>query len=130
MPEIVTLSAQIKCAGALPPGITALVVTPANMVSSEYKPVATVMDYIPANIITFGMCNLIANPQVASLTSAALGVLTPAPCVPVITSPWSPGSSKLKIKGMKALTKSCKAQCTYGGSITIESAGQAKLKAP
>lgn len=130
MPEVVTATAQIKCSGAMPPGKTVLNVLPVNMVSSEYKPIATIMDHTPANIITFGMCQLTANPAVASLTSAAAGVLTPAPCVPVVAAPWSSGSSKMKIKGMKALTKSCTAQCAYGGQISIESAGQGKCKAP
>ncbi len=45
---------------------------------AEGKPVATIQDIAPnANISSFGMCKSLANPQVASATAAALGVLTP-----------------------------------------------------
>ena len=53
---------------------------------------ATIMDYAPlVNILPFGMCSSLANPSVASATAAALGVLTPMPCIPVIPAPWVPG---------------------------------------
>ncbi|MGK0391256.1 MAG: hypothetical protein ACI94Y_004018 [Maribacter sp.] len=50
MPEIVTATAQIKCAGAVPPGLSVLNVLPTNMVSSTFMPMATIVDHIPANI--------------------------------------------------------------------------------
>ena len=60
---------------------------------------------------------------VSSATSAAMGVLTPMPCVPVISSPWSPGSSQVKVGGIAALTDNSKCMCSYGGNISITSPG-------
>ena len=72
---------------------------------------------------TFGMCQSLSNPTVSSATSAAMGVLTPMPCVPVISSPWSPGSSQVKVGGIAALTDNSKCMCSYGGNISITSPG-------
>ena len=69
------------------------------------------------------MCQSLSNPTVSSATSAAMGVLTPMPCVPVISSPWSPGSSQVKVGGIAALTDNSKCMCSYGGNISITSPG-------
>ncbi len=80
---------------------------------------ATIMDYIPmVNIMTFGMCQSMANPTVASATAAAMGVLTPMPCIPVIAAPWTPGG-QVKIMGQPALINNAKCMCSYGGQISI-----------
>jgi hypothetical protein len=65
------------------------------------------------------MCQTQANPQVAAATAAAMGVLTPMPCVPVIPGPWSPGASLATIDNQKALTSDSKCSCTWTGSIEI-----------
>jgi uncharacterized Zn-binding protein involved in type VI secretion len=89
-------------------------------------PAANIMDFIPmTNIMTFGMCMSIANPTVASATAAALGVLTPMPCIPVTTSPWAPGSATVMIGGMPALNNTSMCMCNWGGQISITFAGQA-----
>ena len=84
---------------------------------------AVTTDFTVANIATFGMCQSLANPAVSSATSAAMGVLTPMPCVPVITAPWSPGSSQVKVGGIAALTNNSKCMCSYVGNISITSPG-------
>ena len=38
------------------------------------------------------MCISPANPVVAAATTAALGVLTPQPCIPITIAPWLPGA--------------------------------------
>ena len=77
---------------------------------------ATIQDFAPnVNIMPFGMCTTLSNPQVAAATSAALGVLTPQPCIPVTTSPWSPGSATVQINGAPALTATSMCQCAWGG---------------
>lgn len=86
---------------------------------------ANIMDHIPiANIPPFTMCTSLANPTVAAATAAALGVLTPMPCVPLIPAPWVPGSPTVLINNMPALTNTCQCMCTWGGVITITAPGQ------
>ena len=78
------------------------------------------MDFTPmVNISPFGMCITQANPQVAAATAAAMGVLTPQPCVPVVTAPWSPGSPCVKIQTLKALSDDSTCNCQWTGSIGI-----------
>jgi hypothetical protein len=69
------------------------------------------------------MCKALANPQVASATAAAQGVLTPMPCVPVIAAPWSPGAAIVTIRGQKALTKDSTCSCAWGGAIEVVEPG-------
>jgi hypothetical protein len=81
-------------------------------------PAGTIQDFLPmANIPTFGMCGTPSNPAVA----AAMGA--PAPCVPVVVSPWTPGATKVMINNQPALHQGCQAMCTWGGVITISSPG-------
>jgi len=106
-----------------------LTVLPVSMVNGNEMPAATIMDYKPmVNIPTFGMCQSPANPQVAAATAAALGVLTPQPCIPMTTAPWTPGATKVTIKGNPALTDSSQCMCNWAGSISITSAGQTKIQ--
>jgi hypothetical protein len=71
-----------------------------------------------------------ANPAVAAATAAALGVLTPMPCVPVTTAPWAPGSPTVLIGNMPALNDQSKLMCNWGGVIQINSAGQTTTNVP
>lgn len=123
MPNQVIMSAIVKCSHGVAP--SSLVVLPKNKVLSGNMPSANIMDNIPLlNILPFGMCNSMGNPTVAAATSAALGVLTPMPCVPMTSSsPWSPGSKKAMIGGQPALTNSCKLNCMWGGSISVVTPG-------
>lgn len=122
MANFVTNTAVIKCSQAVPPGKTQLTVLP-SQITANNQPIATVMDIMPANIPTFGMCNTQANPAVAAATSAASGVHTPAPCLPNVVGPWMPGSAKTTVGPYKALTKDSKCTCAYTGQITIDVEG-------
>lgn len=103
---------------------SALLVTPENQMLVG-TPAATIMDNIPMkNIPPFGMCTSIANPTVAAATSAAMGVLTPMPCVPVIPAPWVPGSPTILIAGKPALHDACKCMCAWAGVIQFTAPGQ------
>ena len=112
-----------KCAFGTSPG--SLTVLPAAQVATGNMPDASIMDHQPmANVSSFGMCITLSNPQVAAATSAALGVLTPQPCIPVTAQPWTPGSPTVQIGGNPALTNACTLLCQWGGLITVQQAGQ------
>jgi uncharacterized protein DUF4280 len=87
-------------------------------------PGGVITDISMASIPTFGMCMSPANPQVAAATSAAMGVLTPQPCIPVIASPWAPGSLKVTINEVPALDSTSTCMCTWAGMVSVSSPGQ------
>jgi PAB1-binding protein PBP1 len=120
---------MLQCSfGAAP---TSLVVLPSNCVTTGGVPAATIMDYAPVvNVPTFGMCSAPSNPTVASATAAALGVLTPMPCVPVTAAPWTPGAATVLIGSMPVLDSTSKLMCSYGGVIQITTPGQFTVEVP
>ncbi|MBN2825750.1 MAG: DUF4280 domain-containing protein [Campylobacterales bacterium] len=100
-------------------------ILPDKMIMSSNMPMANIMDNKPiVNIPPFGMCMSLANPTVASATAAALGVLTPMPCVPNTTAPWTPGNPMVLVKNMPSVNESSKLMCMWGGVISITFLGQ------
>lgn len=88
-------------------------------------PMANIMDMKPmVNILPFGMCKSMANPQVAAATAAAFGVLTPMPCIPNTVAPWAPGAPTVLLKNMPALLDNCKLTCLWGGMIDFITTGK------
>jgi hypothetical protein len=129
MPTLVTNGAMLTCSFGVAP--STLTVVPASMVNASNLPAATTMDNIAmTNIMPFGMCTTLTNPQVASATTAASGVLTPQPCIPVTTAPWTPGSPTVMIGKKMALQNTCQLMCAWGGVITITNAGQFTVNVP
>ena len=126
MALLVVNGATLMCSfGAAP---SSLVVIPANRVNASNVPAANIMDSTPMmNIQPFGMCSTLSNPQVAAATSAAQGVLTPQPCIPVTTGPWMPGSPTVLIANQPAVSNSCQLMCMWGGTITVSNAGQSTV---
>jgi len=124
----VCMGAGMMCSfGAAP---STLVVLPENRTLTG-TPAATIMDSKPiVNVPPFGMCSSIANPTVASATAAALGVLTPMPCIPVTPSPWVPGAPTVLIGDMPALDSNSKLMCNWGGVIQITNPGQTTVEIP
>ncbi len=114
--KLVNMGSLLKCSqGIAPTPLVVLVPT----VMAQAPPAANIMDCVPmANIPTFGMCMSPANPMVIAATAAALGVLTPMPCIPV-TTPWMPGSPTVLVRNFPALDASSKCMCAYAGEITI-----------
>lgn len=127
MPPNVTSTALLTCSFGVAPA--ALNVLPLSRVMIENKPAATIKDIIPTtNIPPFGMCSSLTNPQVAAATTAALGVLTPMPCIPIPLGPWKPGAAKTMIGGAPALTAGSLCNCAWGGVITIGFPGSIKTQ--
>ena len=126
MPCCVCAGASITCSFGAAPSV--LNVLPGARVMSS-QALASIMDNISVmNIMQFGMCSSLANPNVASATAAALGVLTPMPCMPMIAGPWMPGSPKLLIGGRPALTSDSMLMCLWGGGIQIAFPGTANIQ--
>jgi hypothetical protein len=121
--------ATLMCSFGMAP--STLVVLPINRVLTGNQPAANIMDHIPmVNIMPFGMCITPSNPQVAAATSAALGVLTPQPCIPVTASPWAPGSPMIPIGNMPALNNTSVLMCAWAGVISVVEPGQQKEMIP
>ena len=124
MSIIVTSGAQLMCSFGMAPSV--FNVLPNAKVMCSNMPAASIMDNIPmTNIMPFGMCTSMANPQVSAATSAAMGVLTPMPCTPVISAPWAPGAPTVLVGGKPALNNTCKCMCNWAGVIQIVNPGPA-----
>ena len=127
MGQNAVMGAMLACSFGLAPAT--LVPKGTSKVMIEGRPAATIMDNIGgANIPPFGMCSSLANPTVAAATSAALGVLTPMPCVPVVPGPWAPGAVKTMLGNQPALVSGSMCQCAYGGVIQMTMPGAVRTQ--
>jgi len=122
MGQQVCMGAMLKCTFGIAPG--SLMVLPANLVMTGV-PDANIMDNKPmVNILPFGMCQSLANPMVAAATAAAMGALTPMPCIPNTPAPWTPGAPTVLLANMPSLDNTCQLACMWGGMITVTNPGQ------
>jgi hypothetical protein len=129
MAQQVTLGAMLQCTFGVAPAT--LTVLPVNRVNAEGPPAATIQDHQPlVNIGSFGMCMSLANPVVASATSAALGVLTPMPCIPATMSPWVPGAPTVLIGSIPALDNLSQCMCMWGGVVTVANPATVRTDVP
>jgi len=122
--EFAVSTAMVACSfGVAPVPLTTIPLGPIVQIGAQLA--GTIQDFQPmANVATFGMCTAPTNPQVMAATAAALGVLTPQPCIPMTTAPWVPGQPLVLINNQPALTASCTLMCQWLGVITINSPGQ------
>lgn len=128
MGQQVCMGAMIRCTFGVAPA--SLVVLPVNRVLTG-TPAANIMDNKPmVNILPFGMCQSPSNPMVAAATAAALGVLTPMPCVPATTAPWITGAPTVLTANMPTLNNSSKLMCMWGGVIGVDVPGQFTVAVP
>jgi len=122
MPNQTCMGAMMTCTMGVAP--SSLVPTPKTVMTSNMV-AANILDHIPiVNIPPFGMCTSPANPTVAAATAAALGVLTPMPCIPNTPAPWVPGAPTVILTGAPALDNTCKLTCIWGGMIAFSTPGQ------
>ena len=122
MATAVVSGASVQCTMGMAPG--QLLVTSQATVLAGGMPAGTGTDAAPvSNGTPCGLCTSLANPQVAAATAAALGVLTPMPCIPVPVGIWTCAGTPL-IGGKPALSTDATLTCSYGGSIRVVSPGQ------
>jgi len=129
MPRQVTMGALLKC--SMGSGPSALVVLPAHKVLADTTPAANIMDHVPmVNIMPFGMCQSTSNPMVAAATAAAMGAMTPMPCVPATLTPWAKGAVTVLLDGFASLDDISKCKCMYGGEVTVQKPATAQIIIP
>ena len=127
MPVQVVMTAQLMCTFGMAPSPLTVIPMGAPVMAGNML-AANIQQHIPmANIMPFGMCTTPSNPTVAAATTAALGVLTPMPCIPVTAAPWAPGNPTVLINNMPALNNTCQCLCTWGGVIMVTTPGQATV---
>ena len=133
MPMQVCMGAQMMCTFGMAPS-NLVVLPPAPTLKNTYTnqmPDANIMDHVPmVNIMPFGMCMSPANPEVAAATAAALGVLTPMPCVPNTPAPWVTGAPTVMLGSAPALDNISTLQCMWGGVITFVTPGEFTVEVP
>ena len=129
MSVAVVAGAMLQCSFGMAP--STLNVLPVKRTLAGGPPLATITDFAPGvNIPPFGVCTSLANPMVAAATAAALGVLTPMPCIPATVAPWAPGSPSVLCGSIPAVTESSICMCAYGGVIKINVPGQFTVQVP
>ncbi|MFZ0745266.1 MAG: DUF4280 domain-containing protein [Terracidiphilus sp.] len=129
MAQQVCNGAMLQCTMGMTP--SSLTVLPVNRVNTAEQPDANIMDHIPlVNIMPFGMCMSPANPEVAAATAAAMGVLTPMPCIPVTTAPWVPGAPTVLLAGSPTLDSTSTLMCMWAGVIEIVEPGEFTVSVP
>ena len=125
----VCMGAVMQCSFGMAP--SSLVVLPANRTITGQQPDANIMDHLPmVNIMPFGMCKSLGNPTVAAATSAAMGALTPMPCIPNTPGPWVPGAPTVVLGNALALDNLSKLMCVWGGLIQIVAPGELTVNVP
>ena len=119
----------MKCSFGMAP--SSLVVLPTNRTFTDQVPDANIMDHIPmVNIMPFGVCSSPAFPATAAATAAALGVLTPMPCVPATPAPWITGAPTVLLANFPTLDNISKLMCVFGGVIQFTTAGEETVMVP
>ena len=128
MANPVVQTATCTCSFGAAPAV--LTVTSQQTVSICKMPAATIQDGAAlSNVPTFGMCSNPANPTVAAATAAAMGVLTPMPCVPA-TVAWAPGCPTVTVCKRPLLNSTSKLTCSYGGVIQVTVTPAMTVKVP
>lgn len=128
MSKLVVHGAVLRCSQGMAPAFLSVLST--RRTTGEDKSVATILDHAPGvNIGPFGMCRSAMNPTVASATAAAGGTLTPQPCLPATSAPWSPGELRISVGSVALLDTDSTCRCVWGGTVSIVSPGALRSEA-
>lgn len=128
MPLQTCMGGMLKCSFGMAP--STFMPTPKTVLTNNMM-AGNILDHVPlVNILPFGACQSIANPTVAAATAAAMGVLTPMPCVPATPAPWTPGAANVMLCNAPALDNVSVLTCIWGGVIQFTQAGQTNHQIP
>ncbi len=118
----VVTGAMMMCSFGLAP--SAFMASPGRTEMLSNVPKGNIMDFAPMlNIMPFGLCTAPTNPEVIACCG-------PAPCVPAIIAPWTPGNPQVLVQGQPALMRSCRNMCTWLGQISFTTDGQMPCPPP
>ena len=77
MPFHVCNGATLKCAMAVPPGISTFVVLPIHRMQTSYQWAANINDHVPmVNVMPFGMCMSPGNPAFVAATALLITLIS------------------------------------------------------
>ena len=125
----VCMGAVLQCSFGMSP--SSLVVLPTNSTYTDQVPDANIMDHVPmVNIMPFAMCTSLGNPSVAAATAAAMGTLTPMPCLPNTPAPWVAGAPTVMLGNAPSLDAVSTLICSWGGVIKITAPGEVTVSVP
>jgi hypothetical protein len=120
VPKFLTTGAMLQCSMGMAPSVFTSTQMPGAPMILGSMPAATIMEFVPMmNIMPFAMCQSPANPMVAAATAAAMGVLTPMPCIPNTVAPWAPPSQVATLTGIPLATAQSTCNCAWGGTISV-----------
>ncbi len=121
MPKFLTTGAMLQCTMGMAPSVFTAQGLPGVPDTLSTMPAATITEIIPMmNIMPFAMCQSPANPMVAAATAAAMGVLTPMPCIPNVVAPWAPPSAVATANGIPLATAQSTCMCAWAGTISVQ----------
>jgi hypothetical protein len=125
VPKFLTTGATLQCTMGMAPSVFTSTQMPGAPQILGSLPAATIMEFVPMmNIAPFAMCQSPANPMVAAATAAAMGVLTPMPCIPNVVAPWAPPSQAVTLTGIPLATAQSTCNCAWAGTISVQMPAQ------
>lgn len=102
MSELLTTGCVLACSFGMAPAPFIALEIPGKPMLDGALAAATIEEIAPeANILPFAMCQSPENPEVAAATAAAMGVLVPMPCMPVVVTPWMPPAPTMGFGGSR-----------------------------
>ncbi len=121
MPKFLATGAVLQCTMGAAPSVFTAQGLPGVPQTLGTLPAATIAEFVPMmNIMPFGVCQSPSNPMVAAATAAAMGVLTPMPCIPNVVAPWAPPSECATVSQMPLATAQSTCNCAWGGAISVQ----------